>query len=68
MAVCGRCWICGDKLDCGNRKNCEDCASDESMPTRAGDNIICRECVDDINRGAMGLAISAVRTIANGGS
>ena len=29
MAVCGHCWLCSRKLDCGEKNNCGDCVADQ---------------------------------------
>jgi hypothetical protein len=83
MAVCGHCWICGDKLDCNSMKNCGDChhqilgnntstgvVTADDLPalvTVVGTGIsaesrrICRECVVDVNSGALQGLLQALR-------
>lgn len=70
MAVCGCCWICCSKFDCGRGFECEGCAPNgggpvvvehsiegHSMPTR-----ICRNCVELIDKGVVGNLIEALRS------
>lgn len=70
MAVCGRCWLCGDKFDCNELKGCQDCSAparvelqnDGRENGRGGEFVsICVECVRAIDSGAVGSLVHALR-------
>lgn len=71
MAVCGHCWVCGGKFDCAELRSCGDCTTHKPLETyREGDECtglrtaqrICGLCERDIDSGAIGSLVEALRT------
>ena len=75
MAVCGRCWICGDKGECVERQSCGDCTEHKPLEIsrrEGGEPVplsrfearppwICGRCEEDIDSGALGSLVHALR-------
>ena len=74
MAVCGCCWICRRKLDCGEGHSCHSCdMTSTHAATVEGHGLyrypsdnpvqICRDCVGDIESGILMSMIDIVREL-----
>jgi hypothetical protein len=71
MAVCGACWICCTKLDCGRGKQCHSCSEGPPNAVAVGSEMnaygdnpqrqICPNCVRDIESGAVGALVTLLR-------
>jgi hypothetical protein len=72
MAVCGCCWICRRKLDCGEGKSCYSCdvtethaavveLADATKHDLSNPVQVCRQCVSDIESGILMSLLEAMR-------
>jgi hypothetical protein len=67
MAVCGYCWVCRSKFICHELASCGQCTEHKPLQTfRPGEYgyKICGLCERDIESGAIGSLIEAIRAMA----